>query len=241
MVSVDSVYQKVLALTSKEQRGYITPQEFNLMADRAQKEIFDGYFHNFKTAEMKPKTYVQAGDELELLQEKLSIFKRITSATIVPAVTGTLSMNPSSLPQDMYRVHKIIDKSNLAEVQEMSTDEIFSILNHPLTKPTINRRVWNRHRDNTWMFYPDHADSQLQLVIDIFYYREPLKPKWGYIIASGTALYNSTTSTNFELHAAEEEVLVAKVLQLCGVIINKPEVVQAGGGMEAATNQTQND
>ena len=35
-VSVDTVYQRVLALANKEQRGYITPQEFNLFADQAQ-------------------------------------------------------------------------------------------------------------------------------------------------------------------------------------------------------------
>ena len=38
-VSIDTVYQKVLALANKEQRGYITPQEFNLMAHKAQMEI----------------------------------------------------------------------------------------------------------------------------------------------------------------------------------------------------------
>ena len=46
MVNVDTVYQKVLALCNKEQRGYMTPQEFNLLADKAQFEIFDGYFHD---------------------------------------------------------------------------------------------------------------------------------------------------------------------------------------------------
>ena len=34
-VDINSVYQKVLALANKEQRGYITPQEFNLFADKA--------------------------------------------------------------------------------------------------------------------------------------------------------------------------------------------------------------
>ena len=43
MVSVDTVYQKVLAFANKEQRGYITPQEFNMFADHAQKEIFEQY------------------------------------------------------------------------------------------------------------------------------------------------------------------------------------------------------
>ena len=35
-VNIDTVYQKVLALANKEQRGYITPQEFNIMADKDQ-------------------------------------------------------------------------------------------------------------------------------------------------------------------------------------------------------------
>ena len=45
-ISVDTVYQKVLAVANKEQRGYITPQEFNLFADYAQMEIFEQYFYD---------------------------------------------------------------------------------------------------------------------------------------------------------------------------------------------------
>ena len=31
MVNIDTVYQRVLAIANKEQRGYITPLEFNLL------------------------------------------------------------------------------------------------------------------------------------------------------------------------------------------------------------------
>ena len=40
-ININRVYQTVLALANKEQRGYITPQEFNLFANHAQLEIFD--------------------------------------------------------------------------------------------------------------------------------------------------------------------------------------------------------
>ena len=46
MISIDTVYQRVLALANKEQRGYITPQEFNLFANQAQNEIFEQYFYD---------------------------------------------------------------------------------------------------------------------------------------------------------------------------------------------------
>ena len=45
-ISVNTVYQRVLALANKEQRGYITPQEYNLLANQAQQEIFEQYFYD---------------------------------------------------------------------------------------------------------------------------------------------------------------------------------------------------
>ena len=44
MVNVDTVYQRVLALANKEQRGYITPQEFNLFANQAQMDNLSSIF-----------------------------------------------------------------------------------------------------------------------------------------------------------------------------------------------------
>ena len=45
-VSIDTVYQRVLSVANKEQRGYVTPQEFNLFANQAQMDIFEQYFYD---------------------------------------------------------------------------------------------------------------------------------------------------------------------------------------------------
>jgi len=44
MVNVNTVYQTVLQILNKEQRGYITPAEFNNLAQQVQLEIFESYF-----------------------------------------------------------------------------------------------------------------------------------------------------------------------------------------------------
>ena len=44
MVLTDSVYKTVLNILNKENRGYVTPAEFNTLAKQAQNEIFEGYF-----------------------------------------------------------------------------------------------------------------------------------------------------------------------------------------------------
>jgi hypothetical protein len=43
-VNVNEVYKTVLLILNKEQRGYITPNEFNKIATQVQLEIFESYF-----------------------------------------------------------------------------------------------------------------------------------------------------------------------------------------------------
>ena len=42
-VSIDDVYKTVLLILNKEQRGYITPPEFNKLSQQVQLEIFEKY------------------------------------------------------------------------------------------------------------------------------------------------------------------------------------------------------
>lgn len=43
-VNINTVYQTVLYILNKEQRGYVTPAEFNSLAAQVQDEIFQSYF-----------------------------------------------------------------------------------------------------------------------------------------------------------------------------------------------------
>ena len=43
-VNINTVYNTVLYILNKEQRGYITPSEFNSLAVQVQEEIFESYF-----------------------------------------------------------------------------------------------------------------------------------------------------------------------------------------------------
>ena len=92
MVSVDTVYQRVLALANKEQRGYITPQEFNLLAPIAQMEIFEQYFYDQNQADRNVKNSTEYANVDEMLDEKISPFKQ-TSAIPMAAGIGTLPSN----------------------------------------------------------------------------------------------------------------------------------------------------
>ena len=73
MISVDTIYQRVLAAANKEQRGYITPQEFNLFANQAQMDIFEQYFYDLNQFLRIPGNDTEYADMVNILEEKINI------------------------------------------------------------------------------------------------------------------------------------------------------------------------
>jgi hypothetical protein len=73
MVNIDTVYQRVLAEANKEQRGYITPQEFNLFANQAQNEIFEQYFYDLNQFRRIPGNETVSSDPRDMLEETVSL------------------------------------------------------------------------------------------------------------------------------------------------------------------------
>jgi len=235
MVLVDTVYQKVLSLANKEQRGYITPQEFNLLADKAQVEIFENYFHDIKTAYHKPKNQMGVGfDEIEMVQEKLHPFHE--EDTIIQAA-GDNTLDLSTLNPSVYYMNTLsID--GFREVTELTRKEIMGTQGHPLLEATTERMVYDRRSDSILRLYPSPLLVQTTFAIE--YWRRPHPPEWGYVVLDEKALYNVNTSENFELHISEEENLVTRILELSGIVINKPGLSQVALQDKTLTKQEQN-
>ena len=227
MVSVDTVYQRVLAIANKEQRGYVTPQEFNLIANQAQGEIFEDYFTQMNVAKQTPGNESEYSDVIKTLNEKLSLFK--TRETLV-------YNSPFFLyPADMYKFGTLwYTNNNLlesgVEVQEITEDELLDYYQSPLTKPNRSRPLYIRSEENIRVI----SAPVIATGIIATYIRKPRGTNnnptvnWAYVVTNGQALYNAPDSSDFELHESEETLLVMKILELAGIIIQKPDLVGIG-------------
>ena len=99
-INVNTVYQTVLLILNKEQRGYMTPVEFNKTGQQVQLEIFETYFDSLNQQIRIPQTDTDYADRVVSLDEKISIFKEFGNTTyIAPYFTlpdpysGTLPTN----------------------------------------------------------------------------------------------------------------------------------------------------
>ena len=139
MISVDTIYQRVLAAANKEQRGYITPQEFNLFANQAQMDIFDQYFYDVDKTSRVHGNETETSDMLDLLNEKIDIFEMKAQT-----VTGGVTLPAVPAFAEIYILGNIIHTNpggNSREVERVSEKEFMTIQNSPLTQPRIERPI----------------------------------------------------------------------------------------------------
>jgi len=80
-INVNNVYQTVLLILNKEQRGYMTPLEFNKIGAQSQLEIFETYFDSLNQQLRIPQPTADYSDRVINLDEKLSIFKTEDTCT----------------------------------------------------------------------------------------------------------------------------------------------------------------
>jgi len=232
-VNIDTVYQRVLALANKEQRGYITPQEFNLFANHAQMEIFEQYFYDLNQFLRVPGNNTVHSDVDDMLYEKLQFLEAVDdSATI-----SSYASNPAGLkvlPNYVYRVNKV--SFNNIDCEILNTKDFNNVKNGgPLIKPTAQRPVVNISNSQAIScLAPENVTPT-----EIIYFKTPSKAQWAYVIVNEKPLWNPGLTVDFELHPSEEVKLVYKILKLAGVNLKSPEVVQVSQALE--TNQVQQE
>ena len=223
MVNIDDVYQKVLAFLNKEQRGYLTPQEFNLFAEQAQMEIFEQYFYDLNQYSRIQNSDEEFGRVLQNINEKISIFQT-SSALLAGGNIGNA---------DFYRLGTVYVGTDGTEVEEVQLDEVLYMNKSPLTKPTKNRPVYVRTKHKTLTVYPVVSNIRFN------YIKKPSKPQWGYFVVGSKALFDSDLSktTHFELHDSEQTELVYKILKFAGISTEKLDIMRAGQIQEQAQIQ----
>jgi len=224
-ISVDTVYQRVQSILNKENRGYLTPQEFNLFANQAQLEIFEQYFFDLNQYERLPKKDTEYSNLVKTINERISKFK--TSATL------TFTTPYFSMPSDMHKLGTVIYNST-TPVEEIDQKNLLEYTLSPLTSPSTTNPVYIQNIQTTssvWsiVVYP----STIQSLITATYIRKPADADWAYQTVVGNALYDSSNSTNFELHDSEEANLVIKVLLYAGLSIREGDIVQVADGKDS--------
>ena len=239
-INVNTVYQTVLLILNKEQRGYITPDEFNKIATQVQLSIFEKYFEDLNVQLRSPGFEDEYADRVDQLEEKISIFKEYGAA-------GYYS-DYFYLPANTHRIGTIMYKDE-QELQMTNRGELLRLDMSKLTRPTKNYPMYIQEGkldvyengiivcEDCFRVYVYPKDIKEDITIS--YIRKPKNVVWGYglgavnqYIWDGSPSFNppsipATGSVNFELHESEQVEVILKILMYSGVVIRDPQIIQA--------------
>jgi hypothetical protein len=240
MINVDAVYQTVQTLANKEQRGYLTPQEFNLIATQAQQDIFEQYLYDLDAVREAGPLKRELGDSLNHILFKI----QNTAGVTIDEATATYVGGRGYLINPINFTGKIFCDDNgtprtLTQIEDI--DEIYD---------TIASR-WHRQGFDNFVYFED-GYSYIRVFSgtgemtgpNLITYEEirgfPGLASWGYVVINEKPVYDPAASNNFALHESELPDLVSKILKLAGISMEDQELYQAGAREEAQNEQQQN-
>ena len=237
-INVNTVYQTVLLILNKEQRGYVTPDEFNKTATQVQLDIFEQYFDDENQQLRVPQADADYSDRQVSIDEKISIFKAIGSCAyatdsfslpIVDDISGkTVVYNddPGFNQIAFYKLGAITYEAKdqyPVELQRLQRFDFYNIEKSPLTRSTKSFPTY-LYESSKLFVKPDAITSDIKAS----FLRKPLDVNWAYSTGSlGQYVYSEGSSQNFELLPSEQVEVILRILRYSGIIIRDPQIVQA--------------
>lgn len=253
-INVDSVYKTVLLILNKEQRGYITPDEFNKTATQVQLDIFEQYFDDLNQQLRVPQADYDYSDRQMNIDEKISFFKAIGNCTynsggywqLPSSAVGSSTFNirytiqPSLASGDayFYRLGTITYTPLTGypvELQRLQRNDFYNIDKSPLTRPTKDFPCY-LYEGNRLYVKPTNIQTGSG-TIEASIIRKPLDVVWGFAPGgAGQYVWSPTTSRSFELEQSEQVNVILRILQYSGIVIRDPQIIQAASA-EVAQNE----
>ena len=257
-INVDTVYKTVLLILNKEQRGYITPDEFNRTATQVQLDIFDQYFEDLNNQLRLPQTDFDYSDKLTDLDDNISPFKTTGDCVynvdrfnlpVIDAQGNTVintGAEPSSINQvSFYKLGSVVYTPSAGfptEIQRLGRTEFYNLQKSDLTTPSPYSPTYLYESEKIIV-----APSSIASGVSTTFIRKPRNVTWGFNLGGvGQYLYSSSTtvlptsgkfSQQFELNASEQVNVITRILFYSGVIIRDPQVVQVAA-QEIQNNET---
>ena len=243
-INVNTVYTTVLSILNKEQRGYLTPDEFNKLATQVQLDLFEKFFEDYNQFIRMPKTDVEFASRMDHIREEFQIFEKTEFADNTTPPTSNVYDQPLDLHRFGSASWNKITESPPIEI--LSNRDYNQIKLSPLTQPTNNFPVAKYQQDKLTVF--PIPTTFLNTDVTFNYIRKPQDVVWAFstgslgqyqyeATATGATITPTTGTKQFEISDTQQTEVILQVLKYAGVIIRDQQIVQAAS-QELASNES---
>jgi len=210
-MTIDEIYKFVQFMANKEQRGFIKPSEFNMLAKRAQLDVLKE-----KVGKVSPAgSVIGFKDSSQMYDELYPVMVFETSLT----VSGDLF----TLPADY--LHFISLKFGEISVEVVSLGELNSRRNSSLLMPSTTYPIAVIESSGIRVFTSFGGTSNTSSELKLTYIKKPSDPNWAFNIVNNIEIYNSSNATQITLSDSTHKEIANRILGYIGVNLRESEII----------------
>lgn len=228
---IDLIYKVLLTIINKENNGYVSPEEFNLLMTNVQMEIFRSYFEDENHDKNRQnRGLVNSGyGNLPYNQRHL-----ITQFSEFESLGKT--DDRFILPSNLY----FIEQDGITTTKGVVIEEVerhaISYVSKSIAAPSPTYPVYESYGDAVKV-YPDDMDK-----INVRYIRTPKTPRWTYMVVQGKEMFNPAHPDfqDIELHDSEMSNIVNRMISYFGLNLREGEVIEIAERLKDKLNVKDN-
>ena len=240
-VSINTVYQTVLYIINKEQRGYVTPSEFSSLATQVQDEIFMSYFPDGNQVNRQNQNNTQNDTEFfnmfKDISYKLYPFEKETAFTYNVTNDGFIYTGLKKV----FKLGEITSTYNTTNpiynsITELASKSDYSqITRSKLTSPSNQYPIC--YTTNATILPATTSQLLIKVsptpnILTVNCLFKPTDPNWDFSVGTlGQFIFSpvgaaGSSTVDFELDVSEKNNLIINILKYCGIILNDPTIIQ---------------
>jgi hypothetical protein len=226
-MNINDMYQICQYAINKAQNGYLTPSQFNLLANQAQTSYMDYLLGEFQQYQYgRPQARVNYSQNSDTRQ-RVAPFILLT--TLNPDADGFVAYPADYIQTDSIRT------SNNNRIRFVQQDSLYSYLTSEID-PIVTNPIY-LISDAGYRFYPNTTDNNVSLAnLKLSYIKNPPTIIWGYNLdGNGRPVYNPnpynpstqpTGSVQPLWYDIDKLEIVARILKLVGVSLQDGQIQQ---------------
>jgi hypothetical protein len=219
-MTINDVHNTIQYIVNKDQNQSITHAEIDLILDKAQLVLFNQYHTNPK---MPAQAQAARYGESQRIDDSLSAFKSIYTFATGDTPSGVLTLPGTYM--HLISLHTTTYNNQLGRnvthaVQILSEEELSMRLESQVIPLDDEEPVAIMYQSSIKMYPTTTKQGQL------FYFRRPAVPVFGYTSSGRTATYNSGTSTQLEWKDYDIMNIISIALTYIGINMSSADVTQ---------------
>lgn len=218
-MTIDELYRYVQFLANKEQRGFVKPTEFNLLAERAQLDVIRDRYGKIGTNQASPSAPQSHSvlDDLAPVVEKTLITYDATGVN-----------DAFSYPDNYLYLMSLTLAGKTVEI--ITHDQLGARLKSSLVAPSADYPIAVMIDEGFEIYSSTSEDTSGTVALT--YIKKPDAPFWAYVISNGTYIYSSTMNENQQLTLAESthNEIAQRMLSYIGISLRDQEPLSYAEG-----------